>query len=40
MAIGTGSNASNIDQYTKDDLDIFGFELSDAEMDQINAMKK
>eukprot|EP00729_Bicosta_minor_P002519 gene2519-14776_t len=39
MAIGTGSNSSNIDAYTKEDLDIFGFELTDADMAAINVMK-
>lgn len=39
MAIGTGSNSSNIDAYTKEDLDIFNFELTDADMAAINVMK-
>jgi len=39
MAIGTGSDATNIGNYTKEDLDVFGFNLTEAEMNQINAMK-
>jgi diketogulonate reductase-like aldo/keto reductase len=33
-------NATTIDEYTKEDLALFDFELSDAEMTQIDAMKK
>jgi diketogulonate reductase-like aldo/keto reductase len=40
MAIGTGSNATTIDQYTKEDLDLFGFSLTEAEMTKLNSMKK
>ena len=39
MAIGTGADAKNIDAYTKEDLDLFGFSLSAAEMTEIDAMK-
>ena len=39
MAIGTGGNATTIDAYTKEDLDLFGFELTDAEVAQISAFK-
>jgi diketogulonate reductase-like aldo/keto reductase len=39
MAIGTGSNAASISNYTKEDLDLFGFELTAAEMTTINSLK-
>ena len=39
MAIGTGGNAASIANYTKEDLDLFGFELTAAEMTTINALK-
>jgi diketogulonate reductase-like aldo/keto reductase len=39
MAIGTGSNAAAITNYTKEDLDLFGFELTAAEMTTINGLK-
>ena len=32
MAVGTGENASTVGEYAREDLDIFGFELTDAEM--------
>ena len=32
MAVGTGSNASHVGKYSAEDLDLFGFELSDEEM--------
>jgi len=38
MAIGTGSNATTIDGYTKEDLDVFSFELTETEMSAINKM--
>lgn len=39
MAVGTGSNPTSIANYTKEDLDIFGFELTAAEMATINGLK-
>ena len=38
MAIGTGSNPTSITNYTKEDLDVFGFELTAAEMSTINGL--
>jgi diketogulonate reductase-like aldo/keto reductase len=40
MAIGTGSNATTIDSYTKEDLDLFSFELTDDDVKTIDAFKK
>jgi diketogulonate reductase-like aldo/keto reductase len=40
MAIGTGSDAVHIQNYTKEDLNLFGFELTDVEMTAINNMKQ
>ena len=38
MAVGTGSNASNAGVYAKEDLDLYGFELTDAEMATLSAL--
>jgi len=40
MAIGTGEDSQKIDQYTKEDLDLFNFTLTDADMTNINKMTK
>ena len=32
MSLGTGADASKVDQYTKEDLDIFRFNMTDAEV--------
>ena len=37
-AIGTGANAATIEQYTQEDLDVWDFELTDADMATLNAM--
>eukprot|EP01051_Picozoa_sp_SAG22_P008363 SAG22_NODE_634_length_8373_cov_4.731085_2_plen_185_part_00 len=39
MAIGTGSDASKIDEYTEEDLGVYSFSLTAAEVKQIDAMK-
>lgn len=39
MAAGTGSDASKAPEYSKEDLDIFGFALTAAEMDELNKIK-
>ena len=39
MAIGTGSDPKSIGNYTKEDLDLFGFELTATEMTTINSFK-
>ena len=31
-ALGTGDNASTVAQYTKENMDVWGFELTSAEM--------
>lgn len=36
MAVGTGANATTAAEYAKEDLDLFGFELTEAEMDVLN----
>ena len=36
IAVGTGADATKVDQYTKEDLDIFGFKLTPAEMAVLN----
>lgn len=35
VAAGTGNDPSKVDEYTKEDLDVFGFTLSPAEMTTI-----
>ena len=37
-AIGTGANPTNIEQYTQEDLDVWDFELTDADMATLDAM--
>ena len=32
MAVGTGANASKVAGYAEEDLDLYGFALSDSEM--------
>ena len=36
IAVGTGSDASKVAEYSKEDLDLFSFELTAAEMDTLN----
>jgi hypothetical protein len=36
IAVGTGADATKVAEYTKEDLDIFGFELTPAEMTVLN----
>jgi hypothetical protein len=38
MSLGTGSNASKIVEYTKEDLDIFGFNMTTTEVEQLNKL--
>ena len=40
MAVGLGSNSSQMDDYAKADLDLYGFELTDAEMATLSATGK
>merc|ERR1711871_869677 len=36
MAVGTGANASTVGDYAAEDLDLYGFELSNQEMDALS----
>jgi hypothetical protein len=36
MAVGTGEDASSVGAYAKENLDIYGFELSETEMNTLN----
>jgi diketogulonate reductase-like aldo/keto reductase len=38
MAVGTGSNATTSGAYAKENIDIFDFELTAAEMKTLNAI--
>ena len=40
IAVGTGSDASKATEYAKENLDLFGFALTPAELKIINAMGK
>merc|ERR1719231_1049029 len=40
IAVGTGSNAAKAAEYAKEDLDLFGFTLTQAELKTINAIGK
>jgi diketogulonate reductase-like aldo/keto reductase len=37
-ALGTGSDASTVEDYTKENLDVWSFELSDQEMATLNGL--
>ena len=37
-AIGTGTNPTNIEQYTQEDLDVWDFELTDVDMAVLDAI--
>ena len=39
MAVGTGANATTAAEYAKEDLDLYGFELTSAEMTTLDALK-
>lgn len=39
MAVGTGSDAKKAAEYAKEDLDLYGFELTAADMKTLNALK-
>ena len=39
MAVGTGSDAEKAAEYAKEDLNLYGFELTATEMKTLNAMK-
>ena len=38
MAVGTGANSSTAGPYAAEDLDVFGFSLTDAEMKVLNSI--
>ena len=39
MAVGTGADATKAAEYAKEDLNIFGFELTDSEMETLGHLK-
>lgn len=39
MAVGTGSNATTAGEYAKEDLDLYGFELTGADMKTLDDLK-
>ena len=40
LQVGTGSDRSTVGNYTREDLDIFNFSLTSAEVSAINALQK
>lgn len=38
MSLDTGANATTVAQYTKEDLDIFGFNMTKVEVDKLSAL--
>ena len=39
-ALGTGADAAKVEQYTHEDLDVWSFSLTDAEMAALDALNK